>query len=235
MYDVALIGSSRQPLLTATGSAKLQDFVEVLPVMLNLADLAPGPYELRIRRAQTPWNAFPILLEELFRRRIAEPIGMSREQWNWGDWGQVDGVVVNGGSGNNGKQLNLSAREAARFGLLFLNRGHWNGKQLVSERWVDEATRVQVSGTVPHGFAERSSEGPGEYGFNWWVNGVKPNGQRKFPGAPSHTFCGAGHNNNRCFIIPEWNMVIVRLGLDGSAGDRVWDAFLAKVGESLIP
>ena len=63
MYDVALIGSSRQPLLTATGSAKLQDFVEVLPVMLNLADLAPGPYELRIRRAQTPWNAYPILLE----------------------------------------------------------------------------------------------------------------------------------------------------------------------------
>ena len=63
MYDVALIDSSRQPLLTATGSAKLQDFVEVLPVMLNLADLPPGPYELRIRRAQTPWNAYPILLE----------------------------------------------------------------------------------------------------------------------------------------------------------------------------
>ena len=62
-YDVALLGSSRQPLLTATGSAKLQDFVEVLPVVFNLADLAPGPYELRIRRAQTPWNTYPILLE----------------------------------------------------------------------------------------------------------------------------------------------------------------------------
>ena len=63
IYDVALLGSSRQPLLTATGSAKLQDFVEVLPITFNLADLAPGPYELRIRRAQTPWNVYPILLE----------------------------------------------------------------------------------------------------------------------------------------------------------------------------
>ena len=35
------------------------------------------------------------------------------------------------------------------------------------------------------------------------------------------------------FRIPEWHMVIVRLGLDGSAGDRVWSEFLAKVGEAL--
>jgi hypothetical protein len=63
MYDVALIGSSDQPLLTATGSAKLQDFVEVLPVMLNLSDLAPGPYELRIRHVKAQWNAYPISLE----------------------------------------------------------------------------------------------------------------------------------------------------------------------------
>jgi hypothetical protein len=63
MYDVALIGSSRQPILTATGNAMLQDFVHVLPVTLNLSNLAPGLYELRLRRAQTPWNAYPILLE----------------------------------------------------------------------------------------------------------------------------------------------------------------------------
>lgn len=93
--------------------------------------------------------------------------------------------------------------------------------------------RVQVPATVAHGFAERPKNGPGEYGFNWWVNGVKPDGARKFPGAPPGTCCGAGHNNNYCFIIPEWNMAIVRLGLDGNAGDRVWSDFLAKVGAAL--
>ncbi len=42
------------------------------------------------------------------------------------------------------------------------------------------------------------------------MNGIKPDGKRKFPDAPPGTYCGAGHNNNYCFVIPEWNMVIVR-------------------------
>lgn len=174
-------------------------------------------------------------LEELFQRRIADPIGMNRSNWNWGDLGIEEGLTINGGSGNNGGVMKISARETARFGLLFLNRGQWNGKQLLSERWVDEATRVQVSANVPHGFAPRDDEGPGEYGFNWWVNGIKPDGKRKFPGAPPGTYCGAGHNNNYCFVIPEWNMVIVRLGLDGNARDQVWSDFLGKVGAALKP
>lgn len=174
-------------------------------------------------------------LEELVQRRIADPIGMNRAKWDWGDWKQVDGLVVNGGSGNKSGALKISAREAARFGLLFLNRGRWGGRQLLSERWVDEATRVQVSADVPPAYPARTTSGPGEYGYNWWVNGVKPDGVRKWPGAPPRTYAALGHNNNACFVIPEWDMVIVRLGLDGSAGDAVWNAFLAKVGEAVKP
>lgn len=62
-YDVALVDSSERPVQTATGEAKLQKFVQVLPVKLNLSDLARGLYELRIRREQTPWNAYPVFLE----------------------------------------------------------------------------------------------------------------------------------------------------------------------------
>ena len=46
-------------------------------------------------------------------------------------------------------------------------------------------------------------------------------------------FWASGHNNNRCFVIPEWDMVIVRLGLDGNVKDSVWDAFFAKVREAV--
>jgi CubicO group peptidase (beta-lactamase class C family) len=173
-------------------------------------------------------------LEALFQRRIAGPIGMNRTNWSWGTVGTVNDLAVNGGSGNNSGPMKISARETARFGLLFLNRGNWNGKQLLSARWIDAATRVQVPASVPHGFADRDDEGPGEYGFNWWVNGVKPDGRRKYPAAPPGAYCGAGHNNNRCFVIPEWNMVIVRLGLDGNSRDQTWSDFLAKVGDSLI-
>lgn len=63
VYDVALVSSSGQPIRTATGTSKFQDFVQVLPIKFNLSGIAPGVYDLQIRRARTPWNAYPILLE----------------------------------------------------------------------------------------------------------------------------------------------------------------------------
>ena len=61
----------------------------------------------------------------------------------------------------------------------------------------------------------------------------KPDGSRKFPAAPQGMFWASGHNNNKCFVIPEWDMVIVRLGLDGKAKDDVWNGFFAKVAEAI--
>ena len=170
-------------------------------------------------------------IERFFKRRVADPIGM--KNWDWGDYATVDGVIVNGGSGNGDKHIFITAREMARFGLLFLNHGRWNGRQLVPESWVAEATRVQVPATLPWAQPESEIDGRGVYGFNWWRNGVKPDGTRKLPAAPDGTFWASGHNNNKCFVIPEWNMVIVRLGLDGKAKDETWNGFLAKVAESL--
>ncbi|MCU0880708.1 MAG: hypothetical protein MUF06_23305, partial [Pirellulaceae bacterium] len=77
-------------------------------------------------------------------------------------------------------------------------------------------------------------DGRGAYGFNWWRNGLKPDGKRKLPAAPEGMFWASGHNNNKCFVIPEWDMVIVRLGLDGKAKDEVWNGFLAKVGAAIL-
>jgi hypothetical protein len=62
-YDVALVDSSERSLREATGEARLRNFVQVLPVELNLSDVSAGLYELRIRRAQMPWNTYPVLLE----------------------------------------------------------------------------------------------------------------------------------------------------------------------------
>jgi len=174
-------------------------------------------------------------IEELFKRRIADPIAMDRSQWDWGDFGKIEGLVVNGGSGNHNQHIRISARELARFGHLFLNRGNWNGKQLVSESWVDTATKPHVSASLP--LARLSgADGRGVYGYNWWANGVRPNGKRKWPGAPHGTYSASGYNNNDMFIIPEWNMVIVRLGLDQSEfaiTDTIYSTFLQKAGEAI--
>lgn len=171
-------------------------------------------------------------IEELFQRQIADPIGMNRAQWDWGDIGKVDGLVVNCGAGNR-TRVEISARELARLGLLFLNRGDWNGWQLISARWVKTATSVQVPASTPLG---HKIDGRGMYGFNWWVNGIKADGQRKWPGAPTGTFAASGHNNNDMFVIPEWNMVIVRLGLDGKdldVPDTTYSDFLQAVGKAI--
>ena len=53
-----LISSAGKSVLETRGEAKLQNFVEVLPVQVNLADLAPGMYQLRLRRAQTQWISY---------------------------------------------------------------------------------------------------------------------------------------------------------------------------------
>lgn len=179
-------------------------------------------------------------MEALFKRRIAEPIGMNDERWDWGDFGEVNGSVVNGGAGNNGNHVQISARELARFGHLILNRGNWNGRQLLSAKWIDQATRVQVPATLPLGHAESGIPGPGAYGLNWWVNGRKPDGALKWPGVPANTFAAMGHNNNVLFVVPAWNMVIVRLGLDetGDGGFKIEDAtfatFLREIGDAVL-
>jgi len=171
-------------------------------------------------------------IEDLFRRKIADPIGMDGFAWDWHDWGSIDGLVVNGGAGNKGRGIHISARELARFGHIFLNRGKWDGKQLISSDWVDMATTAQVDNTLP-AFDSSKSVGPGAYGFNWWVNGIGPDGLRKWPSAPTNTYAALGHNNNVCLVIPEWNMVIVRLGVDGNIPDAKWDFFLKMVSEAL--
>lgn len=170
-------------------------------------------------------------MEALFRRRIAEPIGM--KNWDWGDYATVDGLVVNGGSGNGNKHIFITAQEMARFGLLFLHQGNWNGRQILSKQWIAQATRVQVPASIPWAQPESDIDGRGLYGFNWWRNGLMADGEQKFPDAPEGMFWASGHNNNKCFVIPEWDMVIVRLGLDGQVKDDAWNRFFAALGKGL--
>jgi CubicO group peptidase (beta-lactamase class C family) len=176
-------------------------------------------------------------LKDLFQRRIADPIGMSR--WDWGACGTVDGMVHYNAAGtpalkgNGGVQT--TPQELARLGHLYLNRGRWKGKQLLSASFVDEATTSQVPATLP---GRSSSLLSGAYGFYWWTNGVMANGNRRWPAAPPKTYAAQGASTNFCFIIPEWNMVVVRMGnsdLPGSFAqqDRLQDTFFAKVADAL--
>lgn len=169
-------------------------------------------------------------LQEVFQRRIAGPIGMTR--WEWGVSGTVDGIALHnppgnpGGSGAGG--VKITPGDMARFGLLMLHRGNWKGKQLLSAAFVDEATSNQVPLTC--GFRNRDFRG--RYGYYWWVNGVMVDGKRPWPSAPPKTYMSHGAGGNFCCVVPEWDLVLVRMGRP-SIGDRLWDAFFAKLAHAV--
>jgi len=176
-------------------------------------------------------------LDILFKRRIADPIGMNPAAWKWGDFQETQGLRINGGSGNAGKHIQISARELARFGHLFLNEGRWNGVQLLPSEWVRAATSVQVPAATKNAWPLSGIAGPGYYGFNWWRNAPGPDGKLLWPEAPVTTFAALGHNNNKLIVVPDWEMVIVRLGLDEGQkkiSDEAVSGFLGKVAGALV-
>lgn len=96
-----------------------------------------------------------------------------------------------------------SARDYARFGLLYLNNGVWNGEQILPADWVQQSI-------APAPAAKRNN-----YGFQIWLNGQSkedPN-VRWYPDAPADMFFADGFGGQNIFIIPSRKMVIVRLGL----------------------
>jgi CubicO group peptidase (beta-lactamase class C family) len=172
----------------------------------------------------------------LFKRRIADPIGMTR--WDWGISGKVKGIELNNAAGTpTTPGIQTTALQMARFGLLYLNRGNWNGKQLLPASFVVQATKNQVVGAGASRFLY------GRYGFYWWTNDIRPDGKRPWPSAPPKAYTSHGHGCNFCYVIPEWNMVVVRMGTipvasastPSSPLDLVWDTFFAKVAEALGP
>ena len=170
-------------------------------------------------------------MHDFITERITEPIEMG--EWQWRPEKSVDGVEINNGCTN----VHVNALQLARWGWLFLNEGNWNGRQLISRHWVRMATTVQVPSTIPLGDTDRrNTVGPGCYGFNWWVNGRKADGSMKLPGAPEGCYFASGHNNNKCIVVPGWNMVIVRMGEDGHPEnrDQVYGKFLEMLGQAII-
>ena len=93
--------------------------------------------------------------------------------------------------------LNATLRDYAKFGLLYLNRGDWNGNQVVPSEWVDASHATDEDHLVP-GVNPNSSSVWG-YGYQWWV-----------PGFPNTEYTASGVYNQYIFIDPENRVVIAK-------------------------
>jgi CubicO group peptidase (beta-lactamase class C family) len=173
-------------------------------------------------------------LSDLFMRRIGGRIGLTEESFHWGVQPGSGTIAVNGGSGSPVSGVEITATGMARLGWLYCQGGNWAGEQLISKRYIDYATTVRVPANVPP-FDPKAWYNlvPGRYGMNWWVNGVNAHGNRLWPSAPPSTFALQGNRNNICIIVPEWNLVVVRLGDDKIIDIGLFDASLLYLAEGM--
>lgn len=99
--------------------------------------------------------------------------------------------------------INATARDYARFGLLYYNDGIWNGERILPEGW------VQQTATAPAANKKKN------YGYQFWLNGFENDTatRRYYPNVPDDLFFCDGYAFQAIYIIPSKKLVVVRLGL----------------------
>ncbi len=127
---------------------------------------------------------------EEFKVQIADQIGME-------DFKVSDGsYVYEDLSLHPAYPFRITARDMARFGLLFLQNGIWNGKQIISKEWIKESTTSYSDAGMSGG-----------YGYMWWV-AVDGN---LLPGLKLEDgpYAASGYNGHFILVIPNYDLVIV--------------------------
>jgi CubicO group peptidase (beta-lactamase class C family) len=127
--------------------------------------------------------------------KIAGPIGMQ-------DYQPSDGEYFRGAESEHpAYPIRMSARDLARFALLYLHDGRWKDRQIVPSAWVRESTQSY------------SQAYPGQelgygYGYLWWIGFPSNNGAPTVI-VPPGTFAAMGAEGQYAFVIPAYDLVIV--------------------------
>lgn len=122
-----------------------------------------------------------------------------------------DRIGMTGGAWINNDGLSIywsTTRNMARFGLLSLNLGKWDGTTIVSSAYFNQATTTSQNLNQA-------------YGYLWWLNGKNtyrlPGLQLQFngtliPNAPNDMYAALGKNDQKIYVVPSMKMVIIRMG-----------------------
>lgn len=120
--------------------------------------------------------------------KLLRPLGV--RSFGWG--ADPQGITIGSWA------LYLTARDMAKFGLLYLQGGLWEGEELVSRSWVEASVQLRQRPVFRDGTQ-------GGYGFNWWLKPISND-------IPALVFYAAGSGGQRIFVVPEWNLVLTTTG-----------------------
>jgi CubicO group peptidase (beta-lactamase class C family) len=169
-------------------------------------------------------NRFSLSLLEVWQRplprvlkeEIMDRIGASHT-WQYHGYNNSTAIIkgrpvesVSGGT-RWGAGLWISTRDEARFGYLFLRKGKWKDKQIISENWIRAAT-------TPTPVA-------GDYGYLWWLNTAR----KQYPSLPATSFAAQGYGSNTIWIDPEHDLVVVWRWHQDRSSDEFFKRILAAL------
>ena len=120
--------------------------------------------------------------------RLFEPLGIEGADWETNPEG-----INTGGWG-----LRLKTEDLAKFGLLYLNKGKWNGKQILTEEWVEEATSLKIQQNPNMTQARRDSSNDSVQGYCW-----------QFWCAKNNSYQANGAFGQFVLIMPEKDAIVV--------------------------
>jgi CubicO group peptidase (beta-lactamase class C family) len=155
-------------------------------------------------------------LPRVLKDEIMDRIGAS-DTWQYHGYSNSTVTINNqpiasvSGGTRWGGGLWISARDEARFGYLFLRRGKWKDKQIVSENWVRAATTPAAIGP--------------DYGYLWWLNTKR----KQYPSAPAASFAALGYGSNTIWVDPNHDLVVVWRWHQDKSADEFFKRILAAI------
>ena len=159
-----------------------------------------------------------LTIHEYLKPRLLDPLGIKDVIWEMDN----DGINM----GNGGSHMRTS--DMAKMGLFLLNKGQWNGKQLLNAAWIEAATRPHIfqhPERTPEENEKASDDGSQGYGYQVWM------GRR-------NSYRAIGGQNQLIMVIPEYDFVLVchsRIGDEAGFNSLIYDMLLSMSKTKLKP
>ncbi len=151
---------------------------------------------------------------DYLKPRLFEPLGIENSEWA----ASPEGVSMAGGG------LKVYTEDIAKLGQLYLQKGKWNGKQLIPEKWVEQATSKQVSNDQ-ESHSKIGIDWQQGYGFQFWR-------------CTHNAFRGDGAGGQLCVVIPEKDAVIAITADTGNLQgemNAIWNHLFPAFQDKALP
>jgi CubicO group peptidase (beta-lactamase class C family) len=187
-------------------------FSEVTNMLFNKGNMPGFTEELSLK--YLPGTVFNYssgnsnILSHIIRQAVGE-----KDYWSFpyialfNKLGMYSALLEPDASGNfvGSSYIFATARDYARFGLLYYNDGVWNGERILPEGWVKKTITAPPVNRLKN------------YGYQFWLNGFakKDSTILQYPDVPADMYYADGYGGQDIYIIPSKKLVVVRLGLHG--------------------